>query len=59
LNKENQEWQNWYNSNKEIFSKLFSKSPPCDTLTDTSENKTNEDIEVSDTKNKKNSKVKK
>ena len=59
LNKENQEWQNWYNSNKEIFSKLFSKSPPCDTITDTSENKTNEDIEESDTKNKKNTKVKK
>ena len=59
LNKENQEWQNWYNSNKEIFSKLFSKSPPCNTITDTSENKTNEDIEESDTKNKKNTKVKK
>jgi len=54
LNKENQEWQNWYNSNKEIFSKLFSKSPPCDSITDASEeNKTNEDIEESDTKDTK------
>jgi chromosome segregation protein len=51
LNKENQEWQNWYNSNKEIFSKLFSTLPPCDTTTDASEE--------NDTKNKKKNKSKK
>ena len=28
LKDENQNWQEWYNSNKDIFSKLFSTSPP-------------------------------
>jgi hypothetical protein len=28
LREENQNWQNWYNSNKDIFSRLFSASPP-------------------------------
>ena len=27
LEKENQGWQNWYNSNKEIFNKIFSNAP--------------------------------
>jgi chromosome segregation ATPase len=34
LNKENQEWHNWYNSNKDIFGKLFSNSPPADSPTE-------------------------
>lgn len=37
LKKENQEWDNWYNSNKEIFSKLFSSSPPGNTSIDMSD----------------------
>ncbi len=28
LKEENQNWQNWYSSNKDIFSRLFSTSPP-------------------------------
>jgi len=28
LREENQNWQNWYNSNKDIFSRLFSTTPP-------------------------------
>jgi len=28
LKKENQHWQNWYNSNKEVFNKLFATAPP-------------------------------
>jgi len=28
LSEENKNWQNWYNSNQEIFSKLFSTVPP-------------------------------
>jgi len=28
LRKENKSWQNWYDSNREIFSKLFSSAPP-------------------------------
>jgi len=28
LNKENKSWQNWYDSNKEVFTKLFSTAPP-------------------------------
>ena len=28
LKEENQNWENWYNSNKDIFSRLFSTSPP-------------------------------
>lgn len=30
LREENQNWQNWYNSNKEIFSKLFSTTSPIE-----------------------------
>jgi hypothetical protein len=37
---------------------LFSTSPPCDTITDASE-EINEDIEEGDTKNKKKTKSKK
>jgi len=28
LKKDNDHWQNWYNSNKDIFNKLFSSAPP-------------------------------
>ena len=28
LNKEKKNWQNWYDSNKEVFTKLFSTAPP-------------------------------
>ena len=28
LREENKSWQNWYDSNREIFTKLFSSSPP-------------------------------
>jgi myosin heavy subunit len=28
LKKENDHWQNWYNSNKDIFNKLFTSAPP-------------------------------
>ena len=31
LTKENKDWQNWYNSNKEVFNKLFATSPPIGT----------------------------
>jgi chromosome segregation ATPase len=31
LTKENKDWQNWHNSNKEIFNKLFATSPPIGT----------------------------
>ena len=31
LTKKNKDWQNWYNSNKEIFNKLFATSPPIGT----------------------------
>jgi len=38
LRKETKDWQNWFNSNKEIFNKLFSASPPVSTVkTKTSE----------------------
>ncbi len=38
LRKETKDWQNWFNSNKEIFDKLFSASPPVSTMnTKTSE----------------------
>ncbi len=37
LKKENQEWENWYNSNKEIFSKLFSSPTPSNLSTDLSD----------------------
>ena len=30
LRYENQNWQNWYNSNKDIFSRLFSTTPPVE-----------------------------
>ena len=32
LRKETKDWQNWFNSNKEIFDKLFSASPPVSTM---------------------------
>jgi len=32
LKKETKDWQNWFDSNKEIFDKLFSTSPPTGTL---------------------------
>ena len=28
LREENNYWQNWYNSNKDVFGKLFSSAPP-------------------------------
>jgi len=31
LREENKTWQNWYDSNKEIFDKLFSSAPPVKT----------------------------
>ena len=31
VTEENKDWQNWYNSNKEIFNKLFATSPPIGT----------------------------
>ena len=34
LSEENKSWQNWYNSNKEIFNKLFA-SVPSEKTTDT------------------------
>jgi len=38
LRKETKDWQSWFNSNKEIFNKLFSASPPVSTVnTKTSE----------------------
>jgi chromosome segregation ATPase len=35
LTRENKEWQNWYDSNKDIFNKLFSQSPPIGRTTET------------------------
>ena len=32
LKKETKDWQSWFNSNKEIFDKLFSASPPVSTI---------------------------
>ncbi len=32
LRKETKDWQNWFNSNKEIFDKLFSAPPPVNTM---------------------------
>ncbi|MCK5030653.1 MAG: hypothetical protein KAR64_04245, partial [Thermoplasmatales archaeon] len=32
LRKETKDWQSWFNSNKEIFDKLFSASPPVSTI---------------------------
>ncbi len=38
LREETEDWQKWFNSNKEIFDKLFSASPPVSTMnTKTSE----------------------
>ena len=37
LKEENKKWQEWYNSNKEIFSKLFSTAPPVGTPPSTGE----------------------
>ena len=31
LRKENKSWQDWYDSNKEVFNKLFSTAPPMET----------------------------
>ena len=33
LREENQSWQNWFNSNKQIFDKLFSAVPPIKSTT--------------------------
>jgi chromosome segregation ATPase len=35
VTRENKEWQNWYDSNKDIFNKLFSSSPPTGKVTET------------------------
>ena len=43
LREENKKWQNWYDTNKEIFNKLFSASPPTSTK---SENPVEEPPEV-------------
>ena len=55
LKKENQEWENWYNSNKEIFSKLFSSPTPSNLPTETSDNSPTEttDNQKEDTVKKK------
>jgi chromosome segregation ATPase len=37
LKKENHNWQQWFNSNKEIFDKLFSAAPTYQTPTETKE----------------------
>jgi len=37
LKEENKKWQEWYNSNREIFSKLFSTAPPVGTTPSTGE----------------------
>jgi len=38
LKSENQNWHKWYNSNKEIFNKLFSSAPPGIVTTESYEN---------------------
>ena len=35
LTQENRDWQNWYDSNREVFNKLFSQSPPVGRTTET------------------------
>jgi chromosome segregation ATPase len=38
LKQENKDWQSWFNSNKEIFDKLFSKTPPISNSPETKQN---------------------
>ena len=40
LREENQNWQNWYTSNKDIFSRLFETTPPLGPSNDTTEQST-------------------
>ncbi len=39
LKEENKGWQNWFDSNKEIFNKLFSNTPPVSNSTEFNEDK--------------------
>ena len=58
LKEENQNWQNWYNSNKDIFSRLFSANPPVSETSYTPEQPTEPEKPVeeeTETKNKKKS----
>ena len=58
LKEENQNWQNWYNSNKDIFSRLFSANPPVRETSYTPEQPTEPEKPVeeeTETKNKKKS----
>jgi chromosome segregation ATPase len=56
LKEENQNWQSWYNSNKDIFSRLFSTNPPIAQTSYTPEQPIQPDEPIEDpTKNKKRS----
>jgi chromosome segregation ATPase len=45
LSSENKRWQSWYDSNKEIFNKLFSTAPPIGTTENTEDTKSDEPTE--------------
>ena len=45
LRGENKSWQHWYDSNKDIFNKLFSQGPPTTTTTTTSHGTVEETID--------------
>ena len=51
LRKETEQWQNWFNSNKEIFDKLFSAYPPLGTMNTETSEKPKEIFQTVQTKN--------
>jgi len=60
LREENQNWQNWYNSNRDIFSRLFSTTPPVEQASYTHEQPTQPENPIEEpTKDKKRFKFRK
>ena len=59
IKKENQDWQNWYNSNKDMFNKLFASIPTSNPAQNVQEKKVSnppnqtEDVDVKNKKKKK------